>query len=57
MDNARRHDAVREFQGRGKGSAGPKANGDAVTPQPVERSASVGRVVDRTGRRIGNSFG
>ena len=24
MDNTRRHDAVREFQGRGKGSAGPK---------------------------------
>ena len=37
MDNARRHDAVREFQGRGKGSAGPKADGGAVTPQPVER--------------------
>ena len=34
MDNARRHDAVREFQGRGKGSAGPKADGGAVTPQP-----------------------
>ena len=24
MDNARRHDAVREFQGRGKAAAGPK---------------------------------